>query len=107
MDKKAMLNELGDVYAAQTHQGGSKAHPAASEAEAAQRKAEGRTRGKKGASMDRINMCFPSENYEYLRIMSKVKGRSISGFCNDIIAEYREQHAEEYEQTKEFLNKLS
>ena len=90
--------ELDNVFSNIDRQAGGKAHKEASPEEAAQRRKEGRTRGKKGAKMDRINMTFTSDNYEYLRIMGGLKGLNRTQFCNEVIAEHREQHAEEYEQ---------
>ena len=100
-------SELNVIYSNMEKQAGSKAHKEASPEEAAQRRKEGRTRGKKGAKMDRINMTFNSDNYEYLRIMGGLKGLNRTQFCNEIIAEHRAQHEAEYEQALKLNAMLS
>jgi hypothetical protein len=107
MAKKNLMKELGDIYKAQEHQAGSKEHPTITPEEAAQRKKEGRTRGAKGAKMDRINMAFYSDNFEYIRIMSKIRGQSMTEFCNDVIAEHREKYPEQFEQAREIIEQMS
>ena len=75
--KDKLFNELEQIHLEQQQRAGSKAHPVVSDAEKEKRKAEGKTRGAKGAKMDRINMAFYTDNFEYLRIMSKIKGHFV------------------------------
>lgn len=85
---------------------GNKAHPVVTDAEAKQRKAAGKTQGAKGAKLDRINMAFNSDNFEYLRTMAGIRGQSITAFCNDIIAEHREKNAAIFEQARALVDSM-
>ena len=85
---------------------GSKAHPAVTDAEAKRRKAEGKTRGAKGAKMDRINMAFYSDNFLYLRTMAAIRGQSITEFCNDVVTEHREKNAAVFEQARALVESM-
>lgn len=53
------------------------------------KKTLGSTQGKKGEKLKRINLAFDDENYEYIRLESRRRGRSITAFVNAIIEEYR------------------
>ena len=99
-------SELQAVKLEMQQKAGSKAHPLLSAEELAQRKAEGRTRGAKGAKADRINMAFTTDNFEYIRIMSKIRGESMTEFCNYIIAKHREEYPEEFEQARAIIEKM-
>lgn len=100
-------NGLNEALEASINQKqGSKAHPVVTDAEAKQRKAAGKTQGAKGAKMDRINMAFNSENFEYLRTMAGIRGQSITAFCNDIIAEHREKNAAVFEQARALVDSM-
>lgn len=104
--KDKLFNELEQIHLEQQQRAGSKAHPVVSDAEKEKRKAEGKTRGAKGAKMDRINMTFYTDNFEYLRIMSKIKGQTMTAFCNDIIAEHREAHADLFEEARQIIERM-
>lgn len=106
MPKKDMNNELNLLYGDISQKQGSKAHPVVSKEEAAARKAAGQTRGAKGAKMDRINMAFTTDNFDYIRIMSKIRGQSMTAFCNDVIEQHREQYAEQFEQAREIIEQM-
>lgn len=71
--------------------------------ETAARKAEGRTQGRKGVKADRINMAFTSPNFEFIKIMSKATGKTMTEFTNMIIEAYRTEHPEIMEQAQHFL----
>lgn len=101
---KANLNEKLEANINQKQ--GSKAHPVVSDAEAKQRKAKGNTQGVKGAKLDRINMAFYSDNFEYLRTMAALRGQSVTAFCNDIIAEHRERNEKIFKQARELVEQM-
>ena len=42
--------------------------------------------GVKGSKALRINMAFDYDVYMYIRIMSKIKGMTMTGVVNDIVA---------------------
>jgi hypothetical protein len=59
----------------------------ASPEEKAWREAEGRTQGRKGCEMPRVNLALRTPIYIYVRTMSKVTGRSMLAFVNDVLQE--------------------
>ena len=67
------------------------------------RKAEGRTQGRKGAKADRLNMTFTPDNYEFIKVMARGTGRTMTGFVNYAIEKYRSSHQEDYEAYKAFF----
>ncbi len=64
------------------------------------------TTGKKGVKLPRINLAFSPSNYEYIQIMSRVRGENLTQFINKIIAEHKEQHIDIYEKAQEFIDSL-
>lgn len=71
--------------------------------EKAERAADLKTQGRKGCKAVRINMAFSPENHEFIRIMAKATGRSMTEFTNLIISAYQREHPEIMEQAKGFL----
>ena len=67
---------------------------------------EMRTSGRKGVTLDRINMAFTREIYEYIQIMSRVTGMSKTGFVNFALKQHMDDHGDLYEKAKEFRNSL-
>lgn len=65
------------------------------EAQAAQQ-----TQGKKGYKMQRINMAFTPDNIEFLRLVSKVKGQTMTQLVNAILDQEREKQKELLDQIK-------
>ena len=106
MGKNKLFSELDQAKKEMQHAAGSKAHPVVSEEEKAQRKAEGRTRGAKGAKMDRINMAFRPEIFEYIEVMSRVTGMSKTGFVNFALTQHMEEHGDLYDKAKDFRRSL-
>lgn len=62
------------------------------------------TQGRKGAKSPRINMAFSQENLEFLRVMSSIRGQSITRYVNDLIKEDMERNAEIYKKAKELAS---
>ena len=60
------------------------------------------TAGRKGLKLARINMAFSPDNYQYIQVMSKACGESLTQFVNRIIKLSRENNAEAYEQALNF-----
>lgn len=106
MANKNLFSELDAIQKDMQQRQGSKAHPVVSDAEAKQRKAEGKTRGAKGAKMDRINMAFYSDNFEYIRIMSKIRGQTMTQFCNDVIEQHRNENAELFAEARGIIERM-
>ena len=76
----------------------------ASPEEAAARAADLQTQGRKGCKATRINMAFAPDNYEFIRVMAKATGHTMTQFTNIVIAAYRNEHPEFMEQAQGFLN---
>lgn len=81
-------------------QGSRRKIPTASPEEAAERKSAMRTQGKKGAKLTRINAAFTPENIEYIKIMGRIRGESMSEFINHVLDKHRSDNADFYEQAK-------
>lgn len=75
----------------------------ATQQEAAERAAALRTQGRKGCKAIRINMAFTPDNHEFIKIMAKATGRTMTEFTNDVIAAYHKEHPEFMEQANNFL----
>lgn len=75
----------------------------ASQQEAAERAAELKTQGRKGCKASRINMAFTPENHEFIKLLAKASGRTMTELTNDIISAYRQEHPEFMEQARGFL----
>lgn len=73
------------------------------EAEKATRKATMKTQGKKGCGQARINMAFTPDNYQFIKVMSKIRGETLTEFTNHCIDEYRREHPKQYAQAQEII----
>ena len=76
----------------------------ASPEEAHERAEALRTQGRKGAKAIRINMAFSPSNHEFIKVMAKASGRTMTQLTNDIITAYRNEHPEFMEQAQNFLD---
>ena len=65
------------------------------------------TQGRKGCRAIRINMAFSPDNHEFIKILAKATGRTMTDFTNLIIAAYRNEHPELMEQAKGFLETVN
>ena len=78
----------------------------ASPQEQAKRKSELKTQGRKGCKAARINMAFTPENHEYITVMARLTGKSMTEFCNLVIQKYREANPDIYEKAKSVLDAI-
>lgn len=78
----------------------------ASPQEAAERAAKLKTQGRKGCKAVRINMAFSPENHEFIRVMARISGRTMTEFANACIDQYRAEHPEIYSQAKAIISKM-
>lgn len=78
----------------------------ASPQEAAERAAELKTQGRKGCKAIRINMAFTPDNHEFIKVMAKISGKTMTEFANLCIERYRAEHPEIYEQAKAIIDSL-
>ena len=67
---------------------------------------QGKTTGRKGLKMPRINLAFAPDIYEYIQIMSRVTGQSMTDYVNTILRQYMEEHQDIYKRAIEFRNSL-
>ena len=104
---KKDFSQVNDVIAQATvEQGKRKPRKEYTEQEAQEIAETMHTTGKKGIKLPRINLAFSPSNYQYIEIMSRVRGENLTQFVNKIIAEHREQHGDLYEKAQEFINSL-
>lgn len=66
-----------------------------------------RTQGRKGCKAIRINMAFTPDNHEFITVMAKASGRSMTEFTNLVIAAYRREHPEIMAQAQAFLDTIN
>lgn len=78
----------------------------ASQEEIEERKALLRTQGRKGAKAMRINMAFTPDNYLFIKVMSKISGKSMTEFANYVVEQYRLEHPDVFEQAKAIIDSL-
>ncbi len=78
----------------------------ASQEEQAERAAQLRTQGRKGCKATRINMAFTPENYEFIRIMSRIHGMNLTQFANLVVERYRKEHPDAYEKAKAIIDSI-
>ena len=76
------------------------------EEEIAEARAQGKTQGKKGVHARRFNMAFRPEIYEYITIMARVRGQTITQFTEDVFALSMRENAKLYEEAQSFLKKF-
>lgn len=74
--------------------------------EAQTRAASLKTQGRKGCKAIRINMAFTPENHEFIKVMSRLTGKTMTEFANLTIEKYREEHPELYAQAKAIIEQL-
>jgi len=79
----------------------------ASPQEQAERKAGLKTQGRKGCKALRINMAFTPDNHEFIAVMAKASGRSMTEFTNLVIEAYRREHPEILAQARSFLETVN
>ena len=83
MQEEQEVHEVHEVEKAQET-------PVVHDARIDTKKTLGSTQGRKGEKLKRINLAFDDENYEYVRLESRRRGKSITQFVNEIIEEYRQ-----------------
>jgi|HigsolmetaGSP11D_1036233.scaffolds.fasta_scaffold00512_25 hypothetical protein len=63
-----------------------------------------RTQGRKGQKLPRINMAFSPQNHEYLQLISRLEGVSITEYVNRLIETDRGLRAEVIAKAKQILS---
>lgn len=62
-----------------------------------------RTMGRKGYKMQRMNISLTPKEYDFVRIMAAVAGKSMTVFIGDLIDEAAERNADTYAAAKQLL----
>lgn len=65
-----------------------------------------KTQGKAGMKLERMNMGFSGENYEFLRVMAGIHKMSITKYVNHLIEEERRRSADLYNKAKDLMKDL-
>ena len=65
-----------------------------------------KTSGHKGVKLPRINLAFAPDVYEYIQIMSRVRGDNLTAFVNLALRQHMKEHGDLYEKAKEFRDAL-
>lgn len=79
----------------------------ASPQEVTERQEALQTQGRKGAKAIRINMAFTPSNHEFIKVMSKASGKTMTEFTNLVVAAYQREHPEIMEQAHAFLDTVN
>ena len=75
----------------------------ASPQEVTERQEALQTQGRKGARAIRTNMAFTPSNHEFIKVMAKATGRTMTELTNQVIEAYRNEHPEFMEKAQGFL----
>ncbi len=75
----------------------------ASPQEVQERREQMKTQGRKGCKAIRINMAFTPSNHEFIKVLARATGHTMTDFTNIIIEAYRKEHPELMEQANTFL----
>jgi DNA-directed RNA polymerase subunit F len=62
-----------------------------------------RTQGKKGQKLPRINMALQTSNLEYLQLISRIEGKSITEYVNNLVEQDRQRNAARLEEARSIL----
>jgi len=104
---RANSSSAGNVYTAtETSTTRKGQQGSASPQERAERADKLKTQGRKGCKAIRINMAFTPDNHEYIKVMAKISGKTMTEFANLAIERYRNEHPDLYEKAKEIINGL-
>ena len=55
---------------------------------------------------NRINLKLTPENHDFIKTVSRVSGKNMTDFMNDLIAQYRQEHPDVLQKAKAFLAEL-
>ena len=79
----------------------------ASPEEIKERRENLKTQGRKGCKSSRINMAFSDGNYQFIKVMARASGKTMTEFTNLVIAAYQREHPEIMEQAQAFLDTVN
>lgn len=64
------------------------------------------TQGKKGMKAMRMNMAVSPSNTDYVRVMSGIKGMTMTQFINSVLDADREKNGKVYRMAKELSKEI-
>lgn len=64
-------------------------------------------KGRERQKAKRINMAFTDENYNYINVMARIKGLTLTDFINEIITDSREKNGAVYEKAVALLDEIN
>lgn len=64
------------------------------------------TQGRKGAKLPRINMAFSPQSLDYLRVISALKGMSITKYVNDLVEQDMARNAAAYNAAQHITHQI-
>lgn len=98
----------GNVYGAAAQAVNNKGRQMEASPEEKEARAEQmQTQGRKGCEAKRINMAFTPSNYQFIKVMAKASGHTMTEFTNMVIAAYQREHPEIMEQANAFLDTIN
>lgn len=65
-----------------------------------------KTSGMKGVKLPRINLAFAPDVYDYIKVMSQVRGETLTEFVDHILRKNMEDNTEIYNKALEFRKSL-
>lgn len=67
---------------------------------------QGKSSGRRGIKLPRINVAFTLDNYEYVQIMARATGQTMTAFINQVLDQHRAAHADTLERMQQFREEL-
>lgn len=95
---------LADTISTATAKGGNQGLPTMEEAKL--RNEAKRTKGRKGLSLAKINVAFPDQAYDFVKVVSKSSGLTMNEFIVAIVEKYMSEYPEDYQKAKELQEHL-
>ena len=65
-----------------------------------------KTQGRKGLKLPRINMAFTPDNYNYLKVMSRARGETLTEFCNFVLTQSLNVNRDLYEEAQVLVERF-
>ncbi len=84
---------------------GRRQRPATTE-EIAEREAAGRTQGRAGCKLIRFSAAFSSENFQFIQIMSRINGMTMTSFLDLIVQRYREANSDVFKSARKIISTM-
>jgi len=102
------INTGSRVYSALDQATANKGQQGTADAEEITERAEAlKTQGRKGCKAVRINMAFTPSNHEFIKVMARASGKTMTEFTNLVIAAYQREHPEIMGQAAAFLDTVN